>query len=199
MELNISETEQKEITSFFYRILIPRPIAWVSTRSKNGIDNLAPFSFYGGVTANPPIVSLGIGRRAGKHKDTSQNLLDTGECVIHLTSVELSEKMVKTSAELPPEKDEFEIAGLEKAESTDVKPPRLKDAKVAMEGTLYKHIEVGNGPGDMILVEIVRIHIDDDILDERGRPDSSKLDPLARLGGRQYASLTEAWEIIRPN
>jgi flavin reductase (DIM6/NTAB) family NADH-FMN oxidoreductase RutF len=199
MELNISETEQKEITSFFYRILIPRPIAWVSTRSKDGIDNLAPFSFYGGVTANPPIVSLGIGRRAGKHKDTSQNLLDTGECVIHLTSVELSEKMVKTSAELPPEKDEFEVAGLEKIKATDVKPPILKDAKVAMEGKLYKHIEVGNGPGDMLLVEIVRIHIDDDILDERGRPDSSKLDPLARLGGRQYTSLTEAWEIIRPN
>jgi flavin reductase (DIM6/NTAB) family NADH-FMN oxidoreductase RutF len=107
--------------------------------------------------------------------------------------------MVKTSAELPPEKDEFEIAGLEKAESTDVKPPRLKDAKVAMEGKLYKHIEVGNGPGDMILVEIVRIHIDDSILDKRGRPDVSKLDPLGRLGGRQYASLTEAWEIIRPD
>ena len=199
MELNISETEQKEITSFFYRILIPRPIAWVSTRSKNGIDNLAPFSFYGGVTANPPIVSLGIGRRAGKHKDTSQNLLDTGECVIHLTSVELSEKMVKTSAELPPEDDEFVIAGLEKIKSTDVKPPRLKDAKVALEGKLYKHIEVGNGPGDMLLVEIIRIHIDNDILDERGRPDVSKLDPLGRLGGRQYASLTEAWEIIRPD
>ena len=156
MEINIAETEQKEITSFFYRILIPRPIAWVSTRSKKGIDNLAPFSFYGGVSANPPIVSLGIGRRAGKHKDTSQNLLDTGECVIHLTSVELSEKMVKTSAELPPEKDEFEVAGLEKIKATDVKPPRLKDAKVAMEGKLYKHIEVGNSPGDMILVEIIR-------------------------------------------
>ena len=199
MELNISETEQKEITSFFYRILIPRPIAWVSTRSKDGIDNLAPFSFYGGVTANPPIVSLGIGRRAGKHKDTSQNLLDTGECVINLTSVKLSEKMIKTSAELPPEIDEFEIAGLEKSESTDVKPSRLKDAKVALEGKLYRHLEVGNGPGDMLLVEIVRIHIDDGILDERGRPDASKLDPLARLGGRQYASLTKAWEIIRPD
>ena len=199
MEIEIAETEQKEITSFFYRILIPRPIAWVSTRSKDGVDNLAPFSFYGGVTANPPIVSLGIGRRAGKHKDTSQNLLDTGECVIHLTSVELSEKMVKTSAELPPEKDEFKVAGLEKMKATDVKPPRLKDAKVAMEGKLYKHIEVGNGPGDMILVEIIRIHIDDSILDKRGRPDVSKLDPLGRLGGRQYASLTEAWEIIRPD
>ena len=199
MEINIAETEQKEITSFFYRILIPRPIAWVSTRSKAGIDNLAPFSFYGGVSANPPIVSLGIGRRAGKHKDTSQNLIDTGECVIHLTSVELSEKVVQTSAELPPEDDEFEISGLEKVKSTDVKPPRLKDARVALEGKLYRHLEVGNGPGDMLLVEIVRIHIDDDILDERGRPDPSKLDPLARLGGRQYASLTEAWEIIRPD
>ena len=199
MEINIAETEQKEITSFFYRILIPRPIAWVSTRSKEGIDNLAPFSFYGGVSANPPIVSLGIGRRAGKHKDTTQNLIDTGECIIHLTSVELSEKVVKTSAELPPEDDEFKIAGLEKIKSTNVKPPRLMDAKVALEGKLYRHLEVGNGPGDMLLVEIVRIHIDDDILDERGRPDSSKLDPLARLGGRQYASLTEAWEIIRPD
>ena len=198
MELNVSETEQKEITSFFYRILIPRPIAWVSTRSKDGIDNLAPFSFYGGVAANPPIVSLGIGRRAGKHKDTSQNLLDTGECVINLTSVKLSEKMIKTSAELPPEIDEFEIAGLEKMKATDVKPPRLKDAKVAMEGKLYKHIEVGNSPGDMILVEIVRIHVDDSILDDRGKPDVSKIDPLARLGGRKYASLNEAWEITRP-
>ncbi len=199
MEINIAETEQKKITSFFYRILIPRPIAWVSTRSKEGIDNLAPFSFYGGVSANPPIVSLGIGRRAGKHKDTTQNLIDTGECIIHLTSVELSEKVVKTSAELPPEDDEFEIAGLEKIKSTNVKPPRLKDAKVALEGKLYRHLEVGNGPGDMLLVEIVRIHIDDAVLDERGRPDPSKLDPLARLGGRQYASLTEAWEIIRPD
>ena len=198
MELNVSETEQKEITSFFYRILIPRPIAWISTRSKDGIDNLAPFSFYGGVAANPPIVSLGIGRRAGKHKDTSQNLLDTGECVINLTSVKLSEKMIKTSAELPPEIDEFEIAGLEKMKATDVKPPRLKDAKVAMEGKLYKHIEVGNSPGDMILVEIVRIHVDDSILDDRGKPDVSKIDPLARLGGRKYASLNEAWEITRP-
>ena len=179
--------------------MIPRPIAWVSTKSKAGIDNLAPFSFYGGVSANPPIVSLGIGRRAGKHKDTSQNLIDTGECVIHLTSVELSEKMIKTSAELPPEDDEFEIAGLEKAKSTDVKPPRLRDARVALEGKLYRHLEVGNGPGDMLLVEIIRIHIDDGMLDERGRPDSSKLDTLARLGGRQYASLTEAWEIIRPD
>ena len=199
MEINIAETEHKEITSFFYRILIPRPIAWVSTRSKEGIDNLAPFSFYGGVSANPPIVSLGIGRRDGKHKDTAQNLIDTNECVIHLTSVELSEKVVKTSAELPPEDDEFEIAGLEKIKSTNVKPPRLKDAKIALEGKLYRHIEIGNGPGDMLLVEIVRIHIDEDILDERGRPDPSKLDPLARLGGRQYASLTEAWEIIRPD
>ena len=199
MEINIAKTEQKEITSFFYRIRIPRPIAWVSTRSKEGIDNLAPFSFYGGVSANPPIVSLGIGRRAGKHKVTAQNLIDTGECVIHLTSVELSEKVVKTSAELPPEDDEFETAGLEKIKSTDVKPPRLKDAKVALEGKLYRHLEVGNGPGDMLLVEIIRIHIDDDILDERGRPDPSKLDPLARLGGRQYTSLTEAWEIIRPD
>ena len=111
----------------------------------------------------------------------------------------MSEKVVKTSAELPPEDDEFETAGLEKIKSTDVKPPRLKDAKVALEGKLYRHLEVGNGPGDMLLVEIIRIHIDDDILDERGRPDPSKLDPLARLGGRQYTSLTEAWEIIRPD
>ena len=88
---------------------------------------------------------------------------------------------------------------LEKIKATDVNPSILKDAKVAMEGKLYKHIEVGNGPGDMILVEIIRIHIDDSILDKRGKPDVSKIDPLGRLGGRQYASLTKAWEITRPN
>ena len=199
MELKISEAELKDITSVLYRILIPRPIAWVSTKSRNGIDNLAPFSFYGGVTANPPIVSLGIGRRKGKHKDTAQNIIDTGECVIHLTSVELSEKMVLTSAELPPEEDEFEVAGINKKNSVDVKPPIIKEAQIAMEGKLYKHIEVGNSPGDMMLIEIIRIHIDDSILDERGKPDVTKIDPLARLGGRKYASLNEAWDIVRPN
>ena len=199
MELKISEAKLKDITSVLYRILIPRPIAWVSTKSKNGIDNLAPFSFYGGVTANPPIVSLGIGRRKGKHKDTAQNIIDTEECVIHLTSVELSEKMVLTSAELPPEEDEFEVAGINKKNSVDVKPPIIKEAQIAMEGKLYKHIEVGNSPGDMMLIEIIRIHIDDSILDERGKPDVTKIDPLARLGGRKYASLNEAWDIVRPN
>ena len=199
MELKISEAKLKDITSVLYRILIPRPIAWVSTKSKNGIDNLAPFSFYGGVTANPPIVSLGIGRRKGKHKDTAQNIIDTEECVIHLTSVELSEKMVLTSAELPPEEDEFEVAGINKKNSVDVKPPIIKEAQIAMEGKLYEHIEVGNSPGDMMLIEIIRIHIDDSILDERGKPDVAKIDPLARLGGRKYASLNEAWDIVRPN
>ena len=199
MELKISEAEIKDITSVLYRILIPRPIAWVSTKSKNGIDNLAPFSFYGGVTANPPIVSLGIGRRKGKHKDTAQNIIDTEECVIHLTSVELSEKMVLTSAELPPEEDEFEVAEINKIDSIDVKPPRIKEAQIAMEGRLYRHIEVGNSPGDMMLIEIIRIHIDDAILDKRGKPDVAKIDPLARLGGRKYASLNEAWDIVRPN
>ena len=199
MELKISEAKLKDITSVLYRILIPRPIAWVSTKSKNGIDNLAPFSFYGGVTANPPIVSLGIGRRKGKHKDTAQNIIDTEECVIHLTSVELSEKMVLTSAELPPDEDEFEVAGINKRDSVDVKPPIIKEAQIAMEGKLYEHIEVGNSPGDMMLIEIIRIHIDDSILDERGKPDVTKIDPLARLGGRKYASLNEAWDIVRPN
>tara|TARA_Y100001934_G_scaffold68295_1_gene84712 strand:+ start:124 stop:723 length:600 start_codon:yes stop_codon:yes gene_type:complete len=199
MELKISEAKLKDITSVLYRILIPRPIAWVSTKSKNGIDNLAPFSFYGGVTANPPIVSLGIGRRKGKHKDTAQNIIDTEECVIHLTSVELSEKMVLTSAELPPDEDEFEVAGINKRDSVDVKPPIIKEAQIAMEGKLYEHIEVGNSPGDMMLIEIIRIHIDDSILDERGKPDVAKIDPLARLGGRKYASLNEAWDIVRPN
>ena len=163
MEIKIANTELKEITSIFYRILIPRPIAWVSTISKEGIDNLAPFSFYGGVTANPPKVTLAKAKRKGKHKDTSQNLLDTEECVIHLANVELSEKMVMTSADLPPEEDEFEMAGISKLRSTDVKPSRIKEAHIAMEGKLYRHIEVGNTPGDMILVEIVRIHIDDSI------------------------------------
>ncbi len=106
--------------------------------------------------------------------------------------------MVMTSADLPPDEDEFELAGISKLESVDVKPSRIKEAHIAMEGKLYRHLEVGNTPGDMILVEIVRIHVDDSILDERGKPDVSKIDPLARLGGRKYASLNEAWEITRP-
>ena len=198
MKFNPENASALDIVRIFYRVLIPRPIAWVSTKSKNGIDNLAPFSFYGGVCANPPIVSLGIGRRKDNQKDTAKNLIETGECVIHLATESRSETIVKSSLEIDADTSEFDVCELERKEADIVNAKIVAEMPVAMECKMYKHLEVGKGPVDFILVEIIKFHIDDTYLDSRGYPDAEKLNPLSRLGGREYSSMGNIWTINRP-
>ena len=198
MKFDPANASTLDIVRIFYRVLIPRPIAWVSTKSKDGIDNLAPFSFYGGVCANPPIVSLGIGRRGDNQKDTARNLIETEECVIHLSTDEMSETIVKSSSEIDSQISEFEMCELVRKEADVVGAKIVGGMPVAMEGRLYKHLEVGKGPVDFILVEIIKFHIDDAYLDFRGYPDAEKLNPLSRLGGREYSSIGNIWTIDRP-
>ena len=126
--------------------LLPRPIAWVSTLGQSDVPNLAPYSFFGGVTSNPPTVMLSIGRRQGQRKDTSRNLLATGQAVIHIPHRPLVEAMVATSAEVVPEVDEFELVDLATAPAVRVRPPRVAAAAVAMECTVAQHLELGAAP-----------------------------------------------------
>ena len=198
MKFDPANASTLDIIRIFYRVLIPRPIAWVSTKSKDGIDNLAPFSFYGGVCADPPIISLGIGRRGSNQKDTARNLIETEECVIHLSTDEMSETIVKSSSEIDSQISEFEMCELVRKEADVVGAKIVGGMPVAMEGRIYKHLEVGKGPVDFILVEIIKFHIDDKYLDSRGYPDAEKLKPLSRLGGREYSSIGNIWTINRP-
>lgn len=125
------------------KLVIPRPVAWVSTLSADGIPNLAPFSFYNAVCDEPPVVVLSISRREdGSRKDTARNILATGEFVINFLSEEFLQAVKVTSENFPPEVDEFEKAGLQRAESLKVKAPRVAGIRAWLECRLLKHDEL---------------------------------------------------------
>ena len=181
-------------------LLVPRPIAWVSTRSAAGVVNVAPFSFYGGISGNPPILGLGIGRRAdGRPKDTARNAIETGEFVVHLVEEDQDEALVGCSAELEPEVSEAEALGLELEDSRVVQPPSLARARVRLECRLHQHQEVGNGPVDFLMGEVVAFVLAEGLLDEAGRVDEEQLQPVSRLGGAWYAPVRDRFRAQRPS
>jgi flavin reductase (DIM6/NTAB) family NADH-FMN oxidoreductase RutF len=188
-----------------YKLLIgavvPRPIAFVSTLSREGILNLAPFSFFTAVSANPPVICFCPVRRPGlaPYKDTLSNILATGEFVVNIVSEEFASKMNATSAEFPPEVDEFEASGLTPVPSDLVRPPRVAESHVQMECKLYLTLEFGElpGSGNLVLGEVVRFHVDDLYFDDF-EIDPEKLKPIGRMGGSTYTRTTDRFEMLRP-
>lgn len=179
--------------------IIPRPIALVTSMGKNGIVNAAPFSFFNGVTSSPPIVSISVGYRKGSAKDTGRNIRETGEFVVNMVSNDIAEKMNITSADYPPEISEIEVANLATIPSELVAPPRLAESPVQMECKLYKLIEIGEGPNDLILGEVLRWHVSAEIkMGENYHIDPASLDLIGRLGGAQYCRTRDVFEMIRP-
>jgi flavin reductase (DIM6/NTAB) family NADH-FMN oxidoreductase RutF len=181
--------------------IVPRPIAFVSTRSPEGIPNLAPFSFFTGVSANPPVICFCPMRRRGliPEKDTLYNITVTREFVVNIVSEEFADKMNITSAEFPPEVDEFQAAGLTPIPSDLVKPPRVKESHVHMECKLYLLVEVGgmDGSGNLVLGEVVRFHVDDQYVDNF-KIDPDQLRPIGRMGGATYTRTTDRFDLVRP-
>jgi flavin reductase (DIM6/NTAB) family NADH-FMN oxidoreductase RutF len=183
--------------------ILPRPIAWVSTLNDDGTANLAPFSFFTGVGADPPTCLICVSRKSrvdpGAKKDTWANAERTGELVIHAVPDELARAMNVTSKEYPHGVDEFEAAGVTKAASELVAPPRVAEAPVALECRTQQILEVGR-PGDgtaVIICEILLWHVRDDVL-EGGRVDFGKLDLVGRLGGAFYARTRDRFDLARP-
>lgn len=180
-------------------VLVPRPIAWVTSQSDGGLVNLAPFSFYAGICAQPPIVGLGINRRKdGSHKDTARNILQQKEFVVHLPERPQLNAVVGSSAEFPPEVSEPQALGLELETSQTVSVPGLRDARVRLECVLYKHLEVGVGPTDFLMGEVQAFRIAPDLLDDQGRLREDRLQAVGRLGGTGYAPVRERLEMARP-
>lgn len=194
-----------------YKILIgsvvPRPIAWVSTTSKSGINNLAPFSFFNAVSSAPPIIVFSAGLKTVKTengyevgpKDTLKNIKDTNEFVVNIVSRHLVEKMNQTSANYPPEVSEFEAVGLTAAPSHVVSPPRVGESLVSLECRLYQHIEFGKeaGAGNLVIGEVVCFHVDDSVY-KNGHIDVDLLDPVGRLAGISYCTVKDRFDIARP-
>jgi flavin reductase (DIM6/NTAB) family NADH-FMN oxidoreductase RutF len=190
-----------DLYQYLVGIVTPRPIAWVTTLSASGVVNLAPFSFFNAFGANPPIVVFSpVLRRDGSKKDTLLNLEKLGEFVIHASVASLAEKINMTSAELPPGESEVLYAGLNTVPSLKVKPPRIAEASVAMECKVRQILPCGSGPlaANLVIGEVVMLHVDENILDGKGAVDPLKLKTVARLGGSYWCHTSDLFELKRP-
>lgn len=179
--------------------IIPRPIAFVTTQSEDGIVNGAPFSYFNIVSSNPPMVSVAIQRPNQQLKDTARNIYDNGQFVVHIVDDENVVKINETAASLPPEESEIELANLTLVPSEKISVPGIKESKIRMECKLVQAIPLGGDvPGsDLFIGEIVRFHIDDAIY-ENGRIDPRGLNAVSRLAGTSYAKIGEIFSIDRP-
>ena len=201
MILNPSEHDVRNVYKLMVGVIVPRPIAFVSTISLKGIRNLAPFSFFTGISANPPTVCFSpmIRSSDGNRKDTLNNIEATGEFVINVVSEQIAVPMNICSIEFPPDVDEFRESGLTPVESDLVKPPRVKESLVNMECKLVQVVHVSPKPlgGSLVIGEILRFHIRDDLFNDY-RIDPDKIHPIGRMAGSTYIRTTDRFDLIRP-
>jgi flavin reductase (DIM6/NTAB) family NADH-FMN oxidoreductase RutF len=179
-------------------LIIPRPIAWVSTLGQDGTANLAPFSFFNAVAGNPPTVMVSIGSRKDAPKDTLRNIRETGEFVVNLVNQELAPAMNLTAKEYEYVVNEFAAVGLEPAPSLDVHPPRVAAAAAAMECRATQFVPIQGSNYTMVLGQVLRYHLRDGLLRPNGLVDSARLQPVARMGGAEYTTLGPVFELARP-
>jgi flavin reductase (DIM6/NTAB) family NADH-FMN oxidoreductase RutF len=178
--------------------IVPRPIAFVSTISVEGVHNLAPFSFFNAVCAEPPVVSFCPTFRVPP-KDTLANIQATGEFVVNIVSEEIAAQMNACAGEYPAAVDEFEISGLTPVAGDLVRPSRVLESRVSMECRLVQIVEVSRQPrgGSLVLGEVVRFHVDDAVSDGR-TIDPDALRAVGRMSGNSYVRTRDRFELIRP-
>jgi flavin reductase (DIM6/NTAB) family NADH-FMN oxidoreductase RutF len=201
MHIDVDSTDVVSVYQTLVGIVTPRPIAWVTTVDDEGRVNLAPFSFFNAFGANPPIVVFSPTlRRDGSKKDTLINLGMVPEFVLNAAVEGLAEKMNATAKELPHGQSEAEFAGLTLLPSTKVRPPRVAESPAHLECRVRQFISFGEGPiaANLVIGEVVQIHVDDAVLDPSGRVDPRKLRTIARLGGDYYCRSTDLFEMHRP-
>ncbi|MEX2216010.1 MAG: flavin reductase family protein [Phycisphaeraceae bacterium] len=182
--------------------IVPRPIAWVLSDNGDGSHNLAPFSFFTGVSSRPPILLISVGRKPdGTRKDTWVNIEERGEFVVHIAPRELAAPLVATSATLAHGESEVSATGLSTEPIEGFRLPRVVGPKLAMWCSRHEIIEVGDGPQGLILGRVQAMYVDDGIVERQGGRiviNPKGLNPLARLGGSEYAALGEVFSMARP-
>lgn len=181
-------------------VVVPRPIAFVSSISADGLINLAPYSFFNVVAYDPPTLIFSSSRHApNKQKDTLANIESTGEYVINVVVDDIAEAMNRTAAEFPADVSEFDIAGLTPVPSTLVKPPRVAESPVNMECRLQQVISIGQGRHQhgLVIGQIVLMHVRDDLIDGH-RINHQRLQPTGRLAGNMYCHTADIFEMTRP-
>jgi flavin reductase (DIM6/NTAB) family NADH-FMN oxidoreductase RutF len=200
MQFDIQNTESSALYKLLSGTVIPRPIAWVATIDENGIDNLAPFSFFNVVSEDPPHIMFSTVRTGNKNKDTLNNILANQQFVVNLVTEDLVEQMNTTSQPVAAEINEFELANVTPIESFYIKPKRVKESLVQFECEMVHHYFIEkhqNGGACIIIGKIITMHIDDSILMENHKIDLEKYKPVARLAGSNYSKLGEIFSIKR--
>lgn len=191
-----------DIYKLMIGLIVPRPIAFVSSLDAAGVRNLAPFSYFTGCSTNPPVVCFCTAVRSGPlpHKDTLRNVMATGEFVVNIVSEEFAAQMNLTSAEVPPEVDEFELSGLTAMPSELVKPPRVAESKAQMECRLREIVRVSEKPGggSLVLGEVLRFHVMEGLVDDGFHVDQDKLNAIGRMGGPTYTRTHDRFDMQRP-
>jgi flavin reductase (DIM6/NTAB) family NADH-FMN oxidoreductase RutF len=171
-------------------IVVPRPIAWVTSLSGGGVLNLAPFSAFTFVSPKPPMLAISVGRKGGLYKDTAQNILNNEEYVVHIADSSLMNAVHESSTEHPPDVSEVEELRLSTLPGERIKVPRLTAAPIAMECRFRQCLEFGETRSRLIVGEVLVFHIRDGLL-QNGKIETEALDPIARIAGPRYAKLGE--------
>lgn len=187
----------------FKSCVVPRPIAWISTMSRAGVANLAPYSQFQNLTFDPPYVLFSANQTTdGRRKDSVVNVEETGEFVYNMTTWDLREAVNRTAAEVAPEVDEFELAGLGKAPSLRVKAPRVAESPIQFECIHHQTLRLPGaspmGTVDVVIGRVVLVHIHDEVIGADGKVDVLRIRPLARLGYYDYTTVDSAFEMVIP-
>ncbi|WP_196885360.1 flavin reductase family protein [Aureivirga sp. CE67] len=203
LSINPKDIPTAKLHSYLLGAVAPRPIAFASTIDEEGNPNLSPFSFFNVFSANPPIMIFSPARRVRNNttKHTLENAKATGEVVINVVNYDIVHQMSLSSTEYPDGINEFLKSGLTMEPSDIVKPFRVKESPVQFECKVNEVIELGNegGAGNLIVCEVVKLHVNEDVLDENGAIDQVKIDLVARMGGSYYSRAKEGFfEIPKP-
>jgi flavin reductase (DIM6/NTAB) family NADH-FMN oxidoreductase RutF len=201
MELDPAQLDYRDAYRLLIGAVLPRPIAFVSTLSVDGVPNLSPFAFYNAVSAQPPIVIVSVGHRPdGRRKDSAENAIATGELVINVVTEDLIERASLASGAWEPEVDEFALTGLTPLPSLQVRPARVAESPINMECRLERYLTLGEGHAahDVLFAEILLFHIRDDLY-ENGRINTLGLRPIGRLAGDIYVRVRDPLPVPTPD
>jgi flavin reductase (DIM6/NTAB) family NADH-FMN oxidoreductase RutF len=205
MTFNLTDLTPAEKQYYLQHVIAPRPVCFASTIDKSGNVNLSPFSFFNLFSSNPPVIIFSPGRRVRDNttKHTLQNVLEIPEVVINIVTYDMVQQVSLASCEFPKDVNEFIKAGFTEEPATLVKPPMVKESKVKMECKVLETKPLGSegGAGNLVICEVLRMHIDDSLLDDNKKIDQRKINHVARLGGDWYCVVNETnlFQVEKPN
>jgi len=181
-------------------LVVPRPIAWISTRAVDGRRNLAPFSYFNALSSSPMLVGASVGRRRDGVKDTLANIRQTGVFVVNLVGEQNLETMVRSSGEWSPDIDEFEEAGVRAEDASTVDAPIVADAAAVFECRLFREVDLGSSPNVLVIGEVMALRLGEELVYDRQRyhVDVGSLRPVGRLGLDEYALPGPVRSVPRP-